>query len=393
MSKPHVLMQRFISSCFQPVNTIPAPTPDHLQAWKDLEQTLEKNSLLAFAYHCAKKEKTDWIPPADVFIHWKRAAHRVAMQNAILERNAADLFTSLNEAGIHYVMLKGFAMADAAYENRTIREIGDIDILVGFEDLDKTIEKLEEAHYSFHPIPEFIDLGDKALQASKENLHELSFRKSSGPFMINVDLHIHSNRYLKGSLIDNMFPESSIPWLAHTRLIEIEGISVKCLDLEREFLFSVFHYVLHHFLAGPKWCVDICQFLQKRGNELDWHALSAQISNLNLRHLIILALYICTDLIGDQEMLQKTVAAGFDDYKLSVRQIKRYQANIFKDSSLLRRYKIFLSLPASFADRLRLLRFLSFDQSASMEGRNPEIKRNKWSNLIFVLKRALHENK
>ncbi|MGE5391240.1 MAG: nucleotidyltransferase family protein [Deltaproteobacteria bacterium] len=385
------LLEDFIISCFAEQERIGSLASDDQDSWARLSYELENSCLMGFAYQAVQTGRTDWIPPANILMTWKQLAHRIALQNAFYEVHTAAVCGLLNQSGIPYVILKGLSLADACYANRSIRQIGDIDILINPEDLPQVMPILQEQGYEFCPLPALEVLGPKALQVSLDTFHEITMTRDISFFKINVDLHWQVNRFLPGSPIHKIFPESDIPWLDHTRRLDVQGTQVSCLSFEGEFMFCVFHYVLHHMMDGPKWFVDLCQFLRVKGNSLEWHRIAELASDRNLQRLLTLVVALYAEVSGDTEVSRKAAAAGFCRDEPSASALRRYQANIFKPSSRLRRYRNFVTLPAGFSDRWTVLRYILFNKSASVEGRNPDIHRNSCVNLVFVMKRALGE--
>lgn len=387
------LLESFIISCFAEQERILRLSPDDQDSWAQLSYELENSCLIGFAYQAVQTGRTDWVPPANILLTWRQLAHRIALQNAFYEVHTASVCGLLNQAGIHYVLLKGLSLVDACYANRSIRQIGDIDILINPEDLPQVMHILQEQDYKFCPQPALEVLGPSALQVSLDTFHEITMTRDTSSLRINVDLHWQVNRFLPGSPVHKIFPESDIPWLNRTRRLDIQGTSVSCLSLESEFLFCVFHYVLHHMMDGPKWFVDLCQFLQVKGISLEWHRMAEQVPNRNLQRLVTLVVALYAEVSGENDVSRKAAAAGFCRDVPSASALRKYQANIFKPSSRLRRYRNFVTLPAGFWDRWTILRYILFNKSASLEGRNPDVHRNSWTNLVFVIRRALGEIK
>lgn len=358
--------------------------------WDSLTNCLAENGLLGVAYEGVKQGNISLQLPAEVSRLWKNRAMKIAVTNILYEQQAGIAFAALNSAGLKYILLKGFAGMEKIYGSLYIRAIYDIDILVEAEAFQTAKNTLESVGFVAKTRLEFSHLSGESLLAAESNFHEIDLVKHEGDIDYTIDLHWHTNRYLAGSPVTRLFPEQLIPWLDQVEEIQLAGTAVRCMTLENQFLFMVWHYILHHMLSGSKWLMDICQFLNASGNELDWKWIATQVTNDNLIKLIAIALYLHADLTGRQDVIGTAVANGLPVKKTGRLELYLYRHIPFLKTSLIKRYAVFLLLPRSLGDRLTILRYILFDPSAAIEGRDPNRQRNPLQNLLHIFNRLMN---
>lgn len=97
-----------------------------------------------------------------------------------------DCLTSINDAGIAVVAMKGFALAHTLYADPSVRAVGDLDILVREPDRDELLRHLTHQGYTFEPLARppwgFISEASYAPFVSSHST-------------CNLDVHIHPDCY------------------------------------------------------------------------------------------------------------------------------------------------------------------------------------------------------
>ena len=76
-----------------------------------------------------------------------------ARRNLLAFNALARVIEHLNAHGIPNILLKGVALALTLYKNEALRPMGDVDLLVRWDDVPRTVELLRELGYTT-PIPE-----------------------------------------------------------------------------------------------------------------------------------------------------------------------------------------------------------------------------------------------
>jgi hypothetical protein len=277
---------------------------------------------------------------------------------------------------------------DKLYGSRSIRPVSDIDIMVVPEDFSKAKEIIEGFGYKYKPSPEFAVLGDKAQDAEEECSNEVSYDLQKGALHINIDLHKYISRYFEKDKIGFIFPEQELRWFEDTIYENINGVLVPCMKIEKEFLFCVFHFVLHHMLEGVKWLLDICQYVSIRELNIDFNDIYEKLENENLKKLVSIALYLSSYITGRDDIFNNA-SKNCKIKKPGIIEGHIYRNSLFKNRNIKKRYSVFICLPSKFKDRLKVFRYLFCDNSASFEGKSTGRDRGPVKNILYVLKRIL----
>lgn len=119
--------------------------PEHMDWTAVLSESLLQ-AVPVIAYNSARKLN----PPEDLLEKWKKISRQTVFNNMRVDREHGELHDLLTDAGIPYVTLKGSTSA-SYYSNPTIRAMGDVDFLVGSEDVERTGALLQEK--GFLPAP------------------------------------------------------------------------------------------------------------------------------------------------------------------------------------------------------------------------------------------------
>ena len=174
----------------------------------------------------------------------------------------------LADAGVPFVIIKGFANAHVLYDEPAARVVGDLDVLVRPGDLRAAIDVFAGARYSFRSG----DLPPWGFQATS------SFAPLvSADGQCNVDLHTapDSDPLDRALSADAVFTAS--------RVVETNGLSFRAPSPEHMFVLCVSNAAKDKF--GPfmaKKILDATQLL-RRAPHLDWAAVDAIFAAAELR--------------------------------------------------------------------------------------------------------------
>jgi hypothetical protein len=392
MKREDKIFKNFIKACYRNYDKWLLQREIEKAGWDVLTRRLQENGLLGFAYNAVKQKKVNLLFPPEILSRWKKQSLLITINNSIYEQEAASVFEAFNQEGLKYVLMKGFVGMEELYGSRYIRPISDLDILVASDQFQKAKDILSGLGYIVKYDEVFRCFAQEFTEVDDNQLHEIPLVKKQGNIKLYIDLHRHVNRYLEGSVVSALFPGHELPWLDHFDEIKLGKTAVRCMKQETQFLFAAHHYILHHMLGGTKWLIDLCQFTVTAGKDLDWQWIAGQVKNKNLNKLLVLALYLARDLTGEEAALKKAAGSGAVKTKPGRLEYLLYFNVPFMKTSIFKRYLVFLLLPCSWSDRIRLLLYLLFDASASIEGRRPGAKRKSFKNALHVLKRFIYRN-
>ena len=114
----------------------------------------------------------------------KQMRYAVAARNILLYADLARALRALSDAGAPVIVLKGAALASTVYPSIAHRPMGDVDLLVRPQDLERARRTLEAAGYRFVPEPE-----ERFKPFDTQFTGEMAFRQEMGQMSVPIDLH------------------------------------------------------------------------------------------------------------------------------------------------------------------------------------------------------------
>jgi hypothetical protein len=160
-----------------------------------------------------------------------------------------------------------------AYGGITLRQYGDLDILVLREDLPKCLALLQDRGYT----PE-IELPTKTLETFYDCVNVIGLHRGA------VRVEIHWELLSKNYAVD--WQREKL-W-STTEQIEIDRRSVPTLSFENHILYLCVHGSKHLF-ERLEWICDIERILRSRST-IDWERLSAEADALGIERMLLLGL-------------------------------------------------------------------------------------------------------
>jgi hypothetical protein len=231
-----LLAQQFVQRCLQARWRPEALTaarqltarPDF--AWEEVAAVARREGVAQLLYLVARD--ADLLPAA--LSDTLRALYfRAARENVLTFRELSLLLTRLNEAAVPVIVLKGAALTEAVYQNRAVRPMVDIDLLLRQAHAQTAIQELTALGYVVAAIETH-----PGETLAFEN--EIMLYKSGEPTMA-VELH--------WGLFDSPFYQQtlSLDWFWRTaRPLTIDGAPAQMLGPEALVLHLCGHLLLHH---------------------------------------------------------------------------------------------------------------------------------------------------
>jgi hypothetical protein len=328
---------------------------------KSLVGLIEEQGVTSFFYHTARSGDVQGIPE-DLLKLWRGPAGRIAIDNMLYEGEMAKLVRELDHMNIKYVFLKGLPLMNNIYGNTWIRPTSDMDIYTSREDYPRIKEYLTGQGFEFMPLDDFVDLNDEKFKSIHEGLHpEIHFIKKSGARCINIDIHWGIGGFIDNTLMESLFPVDGYPWGSEISHVSMNGENICCLKREMEFLHIVFHFAFHHQFSGFKWFLDICQFIYRYGDILDWSYIGSVVKEPNCRRTIGVTYSLCSNILGKE---YAKCPEGFGTGIGTPGEFALYRRRLFSSKSRIGKYLCYSLLPARLGDRWRMLMFPLFNANA-----------------------------
>jgi len=211
--------------------------------------------------------------PSETQTFFKRGFMEIVQHNMLMSAELTELMRLFSENNIKPMAFKGPALAEMAYGSITLRQYGDLDILVRKENLQKSLLLLQERGYT----PE-IELPKKTLETFYKCVNVIGLHR--GALRIEIHWELLSRNYA----VDW---EQKKLW-SDAQRIEINRRPVTTLSFENHILYLCVHGSKHLF-ERLEWICDIDRALRAK-TEIDWKHLSAEADALGIQRMLLIGL-------------------------------------------------------------------------------------------------------
>jgi hypothetical protein len=293
----------------------------------------------------------------------KNPARRIAARNAFYEHECANILKGLSGIGVKAILLKGFSYMQDIYGDTSARRMDDIDLLISPADRIKALEYMAANGYSNYIIPSFKGSIDDFARLT-EITGEAHFMKKSGVLTAGIDLHW---KMRAGYPLNDYLALDRFPWWENNGTVIIGGVTAVRLSPEMQFIHLALHFAIHHQYTGLRWFIELCLFLKRYGNELDWEFIYKTAESADCRKLIGVCLRLAADYMGDswhgsaiwRRFLPggSTLPGEYLFYKRCLMRSSRFRLSSYICMTL---------SPATITGRLRLIYYFMFDPQGVM---------------------------
>jgi hypothetical protein len=250
-------------------------------AWERLVQQAVRQGVAPLVYRSLNRVAATWVPD-DVRSRLRDCFERNAARSFLLTAELFKLLRQLEDAGIKAIPFKGPTLAAAAYGDLTLRQFGDLDILIHREDWERTKNLLlAQGYLPWRPLTEI----EEAAQLKTE--HAYTFVRTDG--IAKVDLHwrITQDRYSFG--ID---PESLWDRLDQ---VSLGGKSVPTLHAE-DLLIVLCVHGSKHCWERLAWICDVAELVRAKP-KLNWEEIIRRSAALQIGRAVLLGFDLAKSLL------------------------------------------------------------------------------------------------
>lgn len=225
-------------------------------------------------------------------------------QNALRFSDLREALTALRTAGIEVIALKGAALAETVYPNRSARPMSDVDILVRRENLAGARDILLSMGY----------ISSSPLTAEAQTQISHHIQPLVSPRRTIVEVHwtlARPDRPFKPDL-DGLWQRS--------RPTAIADVPARVLGAEDTLVYLSLQAAEDRFVRALKYLCDIAQVVDRYHDELNWRAVTERARSWRARHSVYLALRLSRELLRAEvpdETLDTLKPAAFDVTLLS----------------------------------------------------------------------------
>ena len=211
----------------------------------------------------------------------KETYRMTCMQNLQLLKKAQDIVKFCNEEGIPTMLLKGLPMSLVYYKDMGVRPMGDVDLLVPLENVDKTVKLLSDLGHT----PEVVE------EKYRDYIHAMHCSDLQG---WDVDLHWQVFFFQDGSSVSIQSDAVNCQEIALSA-------SLKTTVLNDSL--QLFHTIIHGLLEGKgilRWITDAVAILRTEGVKIDYEFLNRYAKQTNTDQVLMFGLKFIEDLLGQK---------------------------------------------------------------------------------------------
>jgi hypothetical protein len=237
-------------------------------------------------------------------------------RNLMLLHELLGLISAMQARGIRVMPYKGPLLALSAYGDPSLRQCGDLDILVPQADIPAAREILESRGYALS-----LEMDAHAEQEYVASPHEYDFPyiRKDPPVMVELHWNIVGRFF-------SFAPDPIELWQRGTDR-NIGAANVRMLDPHDMLLILAAHGT-KHFWSRLTWICDIAQFIKTNGSAIDWDRLIERAEAFDARGMLILAVLLAHEVLGIELPAAIQRIAGASER----RQARELHERLFADS-------------------------------------------------------------
>ena len=218
----------------------------------------------------------------------------IAQRNILMSAELIRIMKLLKENGIEAIAFKGPTLAQIAYDDITLRQYGDLDILTRKKDIYKIDTLLKTQGYE-----RLLSLTDVQEELWIENTHDLSFSHPKKAIYLEMHWSFLDEDYPLQVKLEDFWEE--------TQILQINGHTVSTFSNENMLLYLCIHGS-KHLWERIEWIIDLDLLIRK--NEIDWKELMKKTEGTGFEKMVYLGLSLSTSLFNTllPEIILKQIA-------------------------------------------------------------------------------------
>ena len=222
--------------------------------------------------------------PTEVMAQLQRLYYGHATQNIHLYHKLREILVAFSREEIPVIVLKGAALAALIYENIALRPMGDLDLLVRGQDVDRADHLLNTLHYVPHE-------SDRPQEWYREHHHHLAPYIARDQSLV-LELHHH---------IIQPTASGSLPIQAlwqRARPVQLASMTAFVFAPQDLLLHSCLHLsVGDGFLGRLRNLCDIAEIIRRYQEEIDWAQLLREAHMADVDKYLYYPLWLAQDMV------------------------------------------------------------------------------------------------
>lgn len=321
----------------------------HPVEWKTLFSLAERQGTQPLLYQ-ALLGAQDRVPPDEM--QWLKQSYVTNLHKTLLlSGELIRILDRLSALGIEVMPYKGLALAEALYGDITLRQSGDIDLLIHIQDLRRVREAVSELGYTPH-----VGLSADQEAAYLKSGYECAFDGAAGRNLLEVQWAIQPRFYAVDFNMEGIFQR------AMTVMISEHSVRTPS---HSDLLLVLSTHAAKHVWNRLVWLCDIAQLINLP--TLDWNWIASQASELGIVRIVWVTMLVANRLLdvpipaaAQAGLPQDSSASAFVDE--IVGHITSEAEYNFESFSY---FRLMMRLRERTADRLRFLQRLALTPGPS----------------------------
>jgi hypothetical protein len=270
--------------------------------WAVLIETALRHGVVPLLYRNLRTHFREFVPGA-AMDQLQFHSNAIGLRSLFLTQELLRLLNLLDAHDIPAIPYKGPVLAVSVYKNLSLRQFGDLDILVHPHHVPKAKKLLESQGYGL------LEKLTGAQEAAQVQSHpEYRFERKDGQVVVELRWLITAHWQLLSS-----FPLNPNHLWERCEHISLAGATVRSLLPEDLLLILCVHGASHHW-ERLLWICDIAELIRAHRG-LDLGQVLGQAKRLGSERLVLLALFLAFDLLG-ADLPEKVVQRVEDDSKV-----------------------------------------------------------------------------
>lgn len=259
-------------------------TAQAVSDWPSFVAMARAHRMAPMAYHCLEEAQAA-VPAA---IHEQLAAEyeRNLCQSMVVASELLAVLAAFRHEQIRAMPFKGIVLAASAYPDLGMRACGDLDLLIGRQDVDRAKAILRER--GFRSVPAEVR-GHPVEPGTNLNHEDALLRPRDGMIVeLRWKLDFIFGRYGRDLGL-------AWAWQGH-RTVQLSGAAVPGMSPEKNLLMLCMH-ASRHIWSRLLWICDIAHLIAS-SPDLDWDSVETQARALGLWKSLALGVLLAHRLVG-----------------------------------------------------------------------------------------------
>jgi Uncharacterised nucleotidyltransferase len=213
----------------------------------------------------------------------------VAISNLVSSHEFVRVDTLCKKNNLNFIPYKGHVLLASIYQNKPLREIGDLDFLFHPKNAKDSLELLLKDGYVLNPNDEF-SLTEKNISINEVfkayGAYEATLAKSINgkPAMIDFHWGLHYSFLPYKINIDSLFENKTT--------IKVNNVDCVAPSEEAMFIMLIIHHGGRDTWMKLKFMADLLAFMEVKGNKIDWVKMLASMTEMKLKRPMLVGFFL-----------------------------------------------------------------------------------------------------